>query len=62
MARHVLTEMLTQLGIVPQLSDIENVFNDGKFKSSCVKVADSSLGKQRRHAKLVLRSHLRAQG
>jgi hypothetical protein len=29
MARHVLTEMLTQLGIVPAASDIENVFNDG---------------------------------
>jgi uncharacterized membrane protein len=47
-ARHVLTQMLLQLGVVvdPATSNIEPVFNDSE---SHPVGADVSLGEQRRH-------------
>lgn len=59
-ARRVLTEMLTQLGIVPSLSDVENVFNDGT--QICLELSDVSLGQQWGHLELVLRPHLGVEG
>ena len=59
-ARHVLTEMLTQLGIVPSLSDVENVFNDGTCETP--DLFDTSLGEQRGHLESVLRSYIGAKG
>lgn len=59
LARHVLAQMLTQLGLTLGGSTVEGVFND----SECtINVANYSLGKQRRHVESVLRTHLGSKG
>ena len=63
LGRHVLSEMLTQLGLVPAASDIENVFNDGGLSVfHAVQKLICSMGKQRRHAQSMLCPYFRFEG